>query len=385
MANREIPKELSKTKKLAAEYEERLEKIRSIDASGLSSEYLEELCKCVQREIETLNSKQSSILPRVTRISISGKYTSEKTKLRESLKAPQTFDNKINELLNDPKGCFIEGRMSQKFEDKLTSLTNNLELMHSNPLIIQSMKHRLNTQYDQCVQQITGKCINIVLPVEVRDSIDLIEKTLAEPELYSLPSLIMWKKTAMQKIDKIKNRQKYYVPKPVKNQIIGRYESMIKQLQAEILKLRTYPIPEPWQSEAMREGLTHIIEGEFVFLVHPGLMEEMKPLEPSEVDPLPGGLTRQDYDKRLLRLYEECVRINGLQKARGEWGRDLFTKDLVTFTFREFPLLYRDRRTLEYLVDKNGDDELLKEIFRNILREIRHYKNNRIDIPFRTQ
>ena len=290
------------------------------------------------------------------------------------------------------KVLIIKGQMHSTpqiiFENKLISLTNKLEQIHSNPLIIQSMKHRLNTQYDQCVQEITEKCINIVLPVEVRDSIDLIEKTLAEPELYSLPSLIMWKKTAMEKIDKIKNRQKYYVPKPVKNQIIGRYESMIKQLQAEILKLRTYPIPEPWQSEAMREGLTHIIEGEFVFYVHPGLMEEMKPLEPSEVDPLPGGLTRQDYDKRLMRLYEEYIPICEYLKAKNvrrlklKWFVDLFEcfPERVRKTFREFPRLYRDRRALEYLADKNGDDELLKKIYQAILRNIRHYNNNRIDI-----
>ena len=211
--------------------------------------------------------------------------------------------------------------------------------MNLNPIIIESIKHRINTQYNQCVQQITEKYINKVLPIDIRDSIRLIERTLEEPELYSLPSLIMWRDTAREKIDKIQKKQNYNVPKPIQDQIIDRYESLVKQLKAEILKLRTYPIPE-----AMREGLTHAIEGEFIFIVSPGLMEEMKPLETSEVDPLPGGLTRQEYDKRLMRLHEECVHTIEQLEARGVWEGDMkldkipkvygIAEVLLIFTFR---------------------------------------------------
>ena len=44
--------------------------------------------------------------------------------------------------------------------------------------------------------------------------------------------------------------------------------------------------------------------------------------------------------------------------------------------------MYRDGRTLEYLVNKNEDDELLKEIWETLLRKTRHFYNNRIDIPY---
>ena len=53
----------------------------------------------------------------------------------------------------------------------------------------------------------------------------------------------------------------------------------------------------------------------------------------------------------------------------------------VNFTFKELSFLYRDARSLEYLVRKNKDDKLLKEIYDIILRRIRHYYDNRIDIP----
>ena len=73
----------------------------------------------------------------------------------------------------------------------------------------------------------------------------------------------MWRNTAQEKIRKIKN-----FPKPIPEEIvtekIEKYESLIKQLRAEILKLRTYPIPEPWGSHCMREELTHLMKGEFI-------------------------------------------------------------------------------------------------------------------------
>ena len=72
-----------------------------------------------------------------------------------------------------------------------------------------------------------------------------------------------------------------------------KYESLIEQLRAEIFKLRTYPIPEPWCSEVM--------------------------------------------DAR------------GMKKDL-EWFEDLFA-EIMTFT--ELAFLYKDGRTLEYLVEKN--------------------------------
>ena len=70
-------------------------------------------------------------------------------------------------------------------------------------------------------------------------------------------------------------------------------------------------------------------------------------------------------------------------KGKTRWIEDYFAKIEfnVNFAFTELPLLYRDERTLEYLVDKNEDDELLQEIYDILRREIRHYYNNRINIP----
>ena len=53
----------------------------------------------------------------------------------------------------------------------------------------------------------------------------------------------------------------------------------------------------------------------------------------------------------------------------------------VNFAFTELPLLYKDGRTLEYLLNKNQDHELLQKIYDTLLRRIRHFYNNRINIP----
>ena len=45
-----------------------------------------------------------------------------------------------------------------------------------------------------------------------------------------------------------------------------------------------------------------MIEGEFIFYVNPEIEEDMKPVNPSERDLLPGGITRQEYDTRMNRL-----------------------------------------------------------------------------------
>ena len=162
-------------------------------------------------------------------------------------------------------------------------------------------------------------------------------------------------------------------------------------MRAEILKLRTYPIPEPWGSHCMKVELTYLMKGEFIFFVHPGIEEDMRPLKLSDRDILPGGLTRQEYDSRMNRMNMKITIAIGKFEVRNawevakkiKWFEDSFAeieKD-VNFAFTELPLLYRDGRSLEYLVDKNQDDELLQEIYDTLLRRIRHFHNNRINIP----
>ena len=138
----------------------------------------------------------------------------------------------------------------------------------------------------------------------------------------------------------------------------------------------------------MRVELTHLIKGEFIFFVHPGIEEDMRPLKLSDRDILPGGLTRQEYDSRMKKGSTIAIENLKAMKARGmeeklKWFEDSFAeieKD-VNFASTELPLLYRDGRSLEYLVDKNQDDELLQEIYNTLLRRIRHLYNNKVNIP----
>ena len=268
------------------------------------------------------------------------------------------------------------------FERQISTARQELEELKSNETIGYYPKQALIIKIETELKRLDNEVTDQFLNVEVRDSIDLIEKTLAEPHLYSLPHLIMWRNTAQEKIQKIKN-----FPKPIPQEIvtekIEKYESLIIQLRAEILKLRTYPIPEPWGSHCMRVELTYLMKGEFVFFVHPGIEEDMRPLKLSDRDILPGGLTRQEYDSRMNRMKRESTKIKAKNKWELKWLEDSFAeieKD-VNFAFTELPLLYRDGRSLEFLVDKNQDDELLQEIYDTLLRRIRHFYNNRINIP----
>ena len=190
----------------------------------------------------------------------------------------------------------------------------------------------------------------------------------------------MWRDTAREKIYKIQNFPKP-IPQELAQELIKKYESLIKQLRAEILKLRTYPMPEPWRSHCMRQEGTHL---------HPGI-EDMRPLILSERDILPGGLTREIYESKIDRFKRESALaiqkllawIDTNMEWKLKWSEDLFAKieEEINFVFEELPLLCRDGRSLEYLVNKNQDDLLLKQIYDILLRSVRHYYNNRIDIP----
>ena len=386
MESKQISKSQAKAEKLIGQYQERLREIKSIETSEISLEELEELCNGLELEMNTLDTKKASILSVETRASIKHQYLMIIQRNGNILKEVGFFTQlfpKMNYPIN-PGDCV-------RFKRELSVVSQRLNKLNSEPSVSLDLKQRLNFKYDTEIQTITNFVVNNRLPVEYRDSIDLIEKTLAEPELYSLPSLIMWRKTAEKKIEKIENQLEPKLPKPIAQTIVWKYEFLIKQLRAEILKLRTYPIPEPWCSCLMRKGVTHMIEGEFIFFVHPRIMEDMRPLNLSDRDILPGGLTRQDYNSRMNRInMESALAIEELEartasgmETKLEWFEDSFTEieDDVNFAFTELPLLYRDGRTLEYLVNKNQDDELLKDIYEVLLRKTRHFYNNRINIP----
>ena len=374
------PSSLSKAEKLINQYHQRLREIKSTDLSEISLEEIEELCNGFELEMQTLDSKRASLLSVETRASIRDQYLLIIRQYRDIVYAIRI----MNEV------CSVtENSESYTLKEMLSKANEVFVKLGYSKSINESFKQSLLEKYNSQTQEITNNFIKNILPDQFRDSIFYIERTLAEPELYSLPHLIMWRETAKEKIIRIQTRK--YIPELIGENIIKKYESLIKQLQAEILKLRTYPIPEPWCSQCMREGLTHLIKGEFIFFVHPGIEEDMRPLKLSDRDILPGGLTRQEYDTRINRVNTEiAIAIEELEARNAidinkklEWFESTYVEiqERVSFAFTELGYLYRDARSLEYLVNKNQDDELLKEIHDIVLRRIRHLHNNRINIP----
>ena len=320
------------------------------------------------------------------------------SRMPQAIRASMKYPTSVNECKNIVK-CYklipeltimkapVNKSQEATFERQISTARQELEELKSNETIDSQHKRGLILKIETEIERLDKEVTDQFLNVEVWDSIDLIEKTLAEPHLYSLPHLIMWRNTAQEKIQKIKNFP-LPIPQKIVTEKIEKYESLIIQLRAEILKLRTYPIPEPWGSHCMRVELTYLMKGEFIFFVHPGIEEDMRPLKLSDRDILPGGLTRQKYNSRMNRMKRESTVVieaySDLFKAEKlKWFEDSFAeiKKDVNFAHTELPLLYRDGRSLEYLVDKNQDDELLQEIYDTLLRRIRHIYNNRINIP----
>ena len=376
----------TKSMKLIDQYKKRLRDIDEI--KGMSMEEVEELCNGLELEMNTLDSDMASQLSVEIRASIKDQYLRRIRLYRENMIKMYSLTAVLTELakLNVPR--YKSGEAA--FERKISTARQELEKLKSIEIIDSYHKQdlilKIETEFKRLDEEVTDQ----FLDVAVRDSIDLIVKTLAEPHLYSLPHLIMCRNTAQQKIQKIKNFP-IPIPQEIVTETIEKYESLIIQLRAEILKLRTYPIPEPWGSHCMRVELTYLMKGEFIFFVHPGIEEDMRPLKLSDRDILPGGLTRQEYDSRMNRMKREST--IAIEELKVKNARDMERKKIwfeysfaeiekdVNFAFTELPLLYRDGRSLEYLIDKNQDDELLQEIYDTLLRRIRHLYNNRVNIP----
>ena len=385
----QLPKELI-AKLLPVDFKEKarlmidskLIEIESIASKDLNFEEMEEYCRNFEATMNTLDSEEASILPNVTRTSFKYSY-------RLSLKKYQNLIEDIDSFYQ-----LLDLMTAPAYEDDpaletiLITAEQKLNKLQVNNYLGISLKMSLSKQFKARLDQLVKEVIDRLLPVEYRDSIDLITKTLAEPELYTLPSLIMWRETAKKKIEKLQKVQVF--PQLIAKGITDIYRDLIKRLKAEILKLRTYPIPEPWCSLLMREKLTYMIQGEFIFFIHPQINEDMKPLTVSDRDLLPGGLTRDVYNKRLDRIKKESItakeemEISDDRDKRNKLSwiqyRHKENENKVNFAFTELSLLYRDGRTLEYLVNKNEDDALLKEIYDTLLRKIRHFYHNRIDI-----
>ena len=386
-------------KTLFVQCQERLIEIRSIDISVMSVEEIQKLCDELETEMKAIYRKDIACLSVEICTTIKYQYLTIIERYKSTVKELHTSLELIPELIK--LKAPVNKRQEATFERQMSTARQKLEELKANYTIDSYHKKDLILKIETELKRLDKEVIDQFLNIEVGDSIDLIEKSLAEPHWYSLPQLIMWRNTAQEKIRKIKNFPQP-IPQAIVTETIEKYESLIKQLKAEILESRTYPIPEPWCSHCMRKGLTHWIEGEFIFFVHPGIEEDMRPLNLSDRDILPGGLTRQEYDSRMNRMERESpiaieklsVRHNAIHggyamshyrylQENVKRIKDSFAeieKD-VNFAFTELPLLYRDGRSLEYLVDKNQDDELLQEIYDTLLRRIRHFYHNRINIP----
>ena len=208
------------------------------------------------------------------------------SRMPQEIRISMKYPTKVNECRNIVK-CYelipelrrmkAPTNKSQEttFERQISTTRQELKELKSNEIIDSYHKRDLIQKYETELKRLAKEVTDQFLNVEVRDSIDLIEKTLAEPHLYSLPHLIMWRNTAQEKIQKIKNFP-LPIPQKIVTEKIEKYESLIIKLRAEILKLRTYPIPETWCSHCMRVELTHLMKGEFIFFVHPGIEEDMR-------------------------------------------------------------------------------------------------------------
>ena len=349
--------------------------LSSFDISKMSLEELRNLCDKVEFESNKLDKQTPITSGQIKHLRKIEKFVSEISQLLNYL-----------EITKHPNPAMIKG-----YKIKLVGLKLQYGSMMRDIEIGESLKRGLETHFNSYLARIVKHYINNWLPAEIRDSIDLIEKTLAEPKFCTLPNLIMWRETAEEKIKKIETKQDDSVPQLIDGEIVKIYNILIKKLKSEILKLRTYPIPEPWCSKGMQKGLIHMLENNFIFPVHPELMEEMRPLKLSDWDLLPGGISREEYDSRLKRMENESE--TAVQKLKNKAIEDLenklneieknyqYTKEKIEFAFKELALLYRDIRTLEFLVDKNEEDKLLKIIHELIHRQIRHFYHNRIDIP----
>ena len=126
-------------------------------------------------------------------------------------------------------------------------------------------------------------------------------------------------------------------------------------------------------SYLLRQG-GNLIKGEFIFFVHPGI-EEMSPLNLSERGILPGGFTTSSkYYSKLVCLKSSLERINMICYPKLNGLKIRLQKQLLIP--RASSLILLGNRPLEYLFNKNKDDELLKEIYDILLRHFHHYCNN---------
>ena len=137
-------------------------------------------------------------MPQEIRDSI--KYATSVKECRNTVRCYESIPEltKMKAPINKSQEATFEKQISTARQE-LEELKSNetIDFYHQRDLIL-----KIETEFQRLDKEVTDQFLN----VEVRDGIDLIEKTLAEPHLYSLPHLTMWRNHRRQVLENtIKN------------------------------------------------------------------------------------------------------------------------------------------------------------------------------------
>ena len=204
---------------LIGQYEQRLRCIERSGFSGISGERVGALCVEFERELSELKSKKGANLPKKTRSSIKEHYLQMIQLCRDLLRIGELMKEACRMVRETKQANFCGYR---EIGDMLIIANQLFDRTQGNTNISEYMKQTLSQKFNTQMQEITNVFIDTCLPGEFRDSIQLIERTLAEPELYSLPTLVMWKETARKKIEKIQLQKTVY-PQMILDNIVNKY------------------------------------------------------------------------------------------------------------------------------------------------------------------
>ena len=67
----------------------------------------------------------------------------------------------------------------------MLEMSQEFDKLISNECICSSLKQRLTLQHDEVIQRVANNLIDNVLPADIKNTIDYLEKTLKGPEIYT--------------------------------------------------------------------------------------------------------------------------------------------------------------------------------------------------------
>ena len=130
-----------KAEKLINQYAARLREINSIEISEISLEEIEELCNGFEIELNTVDSKKSSILSVETRSSLKHQYQMMIQRYRNTVMKVQPFNKLLTELtrLRPP----MYKSKESTFEGQISTAKQELEDLKSNNTTDYQFKRKL--------------------------------------------------------------------------------------------------------------------------------------------------------------------------------------------------------------------------------------------------